>query len=118
MVDRLVDSLRSLVIDYGMQIIVTVFIGVIIVIGKIVVNRFWSRSITKKLIPNYVGNLLKALMNVVAFLLFFVITTTVWGVEGTWVIGTFGLLASYRICIVRNCWKCGSRICDPLESTL
>jgi small-conductance mechanosensitive channel len=49
--------------------------------------------VNKRTFPNHIANILRAISNVAAIVIFFVISTTIWSVEGSWLVGGLGISA-------------------------
>jgi small-conductance mechanosensitive channel len=93
MIEALLQRFSGFVVDHGEQFFWTVCTIIVIVISKLVLNRLWSRGVHKLTIPKHIANILRAVSNVVGIVVFFVISTTIWKVEGSWLVGGLGISA-------------------------
>jgi small-conductance mechanosensitive channel len=86
----LLDQLKLFLLDKGDEVFLTIFFAVIIVIIKVVLDRFWSRRIRGK-IPSQIANILSIFSTIFAVAVFLVLSTTIWRVESSWLLGVLGL---------------------------
>jgi small-conductance mechanosensitive channel len=78
--------------DKGDEVVLTIFVAAIILITKIVLDRFWSRGLKEK-IPGQIANILSILSTISAVAVFLVLSTAIWRVESSWLLGALGLSA-------------------------
>ncbi|UCH38207.1 MAG: mechanosensitive ion channel [Candidatus Bathyarchaeota archaeon] len=93
MIEAILQRFTGFVMDHGAQFLWTICTVVVIVISKLVLNRLWSRGVNKLTLPKHIVNILRAISNVAAIVIFFVISTTIWSVEGSWLVGGLGISA-------------------------
>ena len=77
----------------GAQIVWTAVLMGIIILGKFLVDRFWNHRIRDGTIPTHAINILRVVTTLVAIVLALFMCTTIWQVEGSWLIGGLGLSA-------------------------
>lgn len=87
------DQIVSFIADSGAQIFWTISVVAIILIGKILFDRFWSRGEREGTIPSYIANILRVMTNLVAIVFFLAVSLTIWRVELGWLFGLLGLAA-------------------------
>ncbi|MCK5626121.1 mechanosensitive ion channel, partial [Candidatus Bathyarchaeota archaeon] len=78
--------------DKGDEVFLTLFFAVVIIITKIGLDQFWSRRIRER-IPGQLANILSIFSTIFAITVFIVLSTTIWRVEGSWLLGVLGLSA-------------------------
>ncbi|UCH37625.1 MAG: mechanosensitive ion channel [Candidatus Bathyarchaeota archaeon] len=93
MIEAILQQFSEFVLNRGEQLFWTLFTVIVIVISKLVLNRLWSRGVNKLTVPKHIANILRAISNVAAIVVFFVISTTIWSVEGSWLVGGLGISA-------------------------
>lgn len=76
------DQLKFFFLDKGDEVFLTIFVGAVIIIAKIVLDRFWSRGIREK-IPGQIANILSILSTMSAVAVFLVLSTAIWRVESS-----------------------------------
>ncbi|GAG99669.1 unnamed protein product, partial [marine sediment metagenome] len=86
----LLDQLKLFLLDKGDEVFLTIFFAVIIVIIKVVLDRFWLRRIRGK-IPGQIANILRIFSTISAVAVFLVLSTVIWRVESSWLLGVLGL---------------------------
>jgi small-conductance mechanosensitive channel len=93
MIADLWTQLTVFMVQSGAQIFWTVVLIGIIIIGKFLVDRFWNHRIRDGSIPTHAINILRVFTTLVAIILALITCTTLWQVEGSWLIGGLGLSA-------------------------
>ena len=78
--------------DKGDEVFLTLFFAVVIIVTKIGLDQFWSRRIRER-IPGQLANILSIFSTIFAITVFIVLSTTIWRVEGSWLLGALGLSA-------------------------
>jgi small-conductance mechanosensitive channel len=93
MFTKLWTQLTEFLAHSGAQIIWTIVMLAVIVVGKILIDRFWNHRIREDSIPKHAVNILRVFTTLVAITLAVIVCTTIWQVEGSWLIGGLGLSA-------------------------
>jgi small-conductance mechanosensitive channel len=86
------NQLNFFLLDKGDEVFLTFFVAAVIIITKIVLDRFWSRGIKEK-IPGQIANILSILSTISALAIFLVLSTAIWRIESSWLLGALGLSA-------------------------
>lgn len=87
------NQLISFVVVNGVQIFWTIFVVAVIIIGKFVFDRFWSRGVKEGTIPSHVADILRVMTNLAAIIVFLSVSITIWRVELAWLLTFLGLAA-------------------------
>jgi len=90
---KLWTQLTAFITNNGAQIFWTIVMISIIVIGKFLVDRFWNHWIRDSKIPTHAVNILRIFTTLIALTIVILVCTTIWQVEGGWLIGGLGLSA-------------------------
>ena len=93
MIAELWTELTIFITRSGAQIVWTAVLMGIIILGKFLVDRFWNHRIRDGTIPTHAINILRVFTTLVAIVLALILCTTIWQVEGSWLIGGLGLSA-------------------------